>query len=164
VVAQTQAGLTRMLLDELFAVRTASVEALIGARHQADTLYESVVFAVGGVATLPDCLRGGRTPSPRAVHNVLLRDYFTSHAFSAVLFVVDGSKNHEQGSLLRGTRQFVTRHKAFCYAAQGRPLRGTSSLLRDIMWFGHTRHATWAQYMRCQLPCVSMTMPKSHRV
>ncbi len=111
MVAQTQAGLTRMLLDELFAVRTASVEALIGARHQADTLYES-----------------------------------------------------EQGSLLRGTRQFVTRHKAFCYAAQGRPLRGTSSLLRDIMWFGHTRHATWAQYMRCQLPCVSMTMPKSHRV
>jgi len=96
VVAQTQAGLTRMLLDELFAVRTASVEALIGARHQADTLYESVVFAVGGVATLPDCLRGGRTPSPRAVHNVLLRDYFTSHAFSAVLFVVDGSKNHGQ--------------------------------------------------------------------
>jgi len=51
VVAQTQAGLTRMLLDELFAVRTASVEALIGARHQADTLYESSLWGA-----LPLCL------------------------------------------------------------------------------------------------------------
>ena len=36
-------------------------------RQWADTLRASMVFAVGDGATLPDCLRGGRTPSPRAV-------------------------------------------------------------------------------------------------
>ncbi len=67
VVAQAEAGLIRILLNELMAVRLVSGKALNGERYWADTRFESVVFAVGDVATLPDCLRGGRTPSPRVV-------------------------------------------------------------------------------------------------
>ncbi len=88
-----------------------------------------------------------------------------------------------QGRLLRGTRQSVTRHKAVCYAEQGRLLRGTrQSITRHKAVCGAEQGglvsglicrsscaslvplftlqhqaclANWAQYVRCQLPCVS---------
>ncbi len=96
VVAQTEAGLTRILLDELLAFQTASGEALNGARHWANTLYESMVFAVGDVATLLGRLRGGNTPSPRAVQRSARRSLRRSTAELLLR------------SVLRGTRQFVT--------------------------------------------------------
>ena len=37
VIAQTEAGLIRILLDELLAVRLATGKALTGARYWADT-------------------------------------------------------------------------------------------------------------------------------
>jgi len=64
--------------------------------------YVSVEFAVGDVATLPDCLRRERTPSPRAVQRSARRSLRSS--------------SHNW--------QFVTRHKAGCYVEQGRLLRG----------------------------------------
>ena len=112
LVSQTEAGLT--LLDKLLAFQTASGEALNGARHWADTQYESVAFAVVDVATLLGRLRGGRMPSPRAVPGSLRR---SNSRTSAALTRHKAVCYAAQGTLLRGTRQVVTRHKAVCYAA-----------------------------------------------
>ncbi len=72
--------------------------------------------------------------------------------------------------LLRGTRLFVarhkaalTRHEAVCYAAQF--CRSSRASLLSLFTSRHqARHATWARYTRCQLSCVSTTVPKSHKV
>lgn len=130
MVAQTEAGLTRVLLDELLAVQTAS-----GTRHQADKLYESVVFAVGDVATLPGRLRGDGMPSPRAVQpaaRLSLRRCSAGMAPDKLCYA-------SQGGLLRGTRHVVTRHKAFFYATQGILLRGArhacACTRHDAVWY-----------------------------
>ncbi len=60
--------------------------------------YVSVDFAVGDVATMPDCLRRERTPSPRAVQRSAKRSLRSSAVASHCII----------GSLLRGIRQAVT--------------------------------------------------------
>ena len=59
------------------------------------------MFAVGDVATLPDCLRGGKTPLPRAVQCSARRSQRRSAAAPHCII----------GGLLRGARPVITRHK-----------------------------------------------------
>ncbi len=67
----------------------------------------------------------------------------------------------KQGSLLRGTRHFVTRHKAACYAAQGTCYAAQGSLLRGTRQFV-IRHKAVYDAAQCGLYVAAAAVPRCY--